>query len=304
MDALLSTSIPNLPRPKVGKVREVYDLQNKLLIVATDRISAFDVVMANGVPDKGRVLNLVSAFWFQKLAHIAPHHLISVDDQEIAQAIAHQDPALAGRCALAQKARPLPIECVARGYIAGSLFKEVQTQGPKVHGLDLPKDLRDGDPLPQPLFTPATKAQEGHDQNISFDQAVALVGPEIAEQARHYTLALYQAAAEHAQSVGLILADTKFEFGLAPDPQDPTKDRLVWIDEALSPDSSRYWEQSSYAPGGPQPSFDKQYVRDFLDDSEWDKIPPGPFLPPDVVANTRVKYIQAYEKLTGETFPY
>lgn len=293
MPALLTTALPGLPPPKVGKVREVYDLGDELLIVATDRISAFDVVMVNGVPGKGRILNLMSAWWFDRLGDVCPNHVISVSDEEVARRA--PQPELRGRTTIARKCRPLPVECVARGYIAGSLFKQYGTEGSDVHGLSLPKGLRESARLPEPIFTPATKAEEGHDENIDWTRTVDLVGREVAEQARDWTLALYRRAAEHAASVGLILADTKFEFGLADD-------GLVWIDEALTPDSSRYWPADHYEPGGPQPSYDKQYVRDYLETIAWDKTPPGPRLPETVVENTRRKYVEAYETVTGQAF--
>lgn len=295
MSALLTTHIPGLAEPRRGKVREVYDLGENVLIVATDRISAFDVVMANGVPDKGRILNQMSEFWFRKLANICPHHLITTSDSAVADEIGELQPDLAGRCTIARKAEPLTIECVARGYLAGSLFKEYCAEGGQLHGLDLPDGLADGAKLPEPLFTPATKATSGHDENISFAEACDRVGTETAELARKWTLELFAAAQAHAATAGLILADTKFEFGLCDD-------GLIWIDEALSPDSSRYWEAATYKPGGAQPSFDKQFVRDYLQASGWDKQPPGPTLPEDVVSATRAKYIEAYERVTGQAF--
>ncbi|MCB0825650.1 MAG: phosphoribosylaminoimidazolesuccinocarboxamide synthase [Armatimonadetes bacterium] len=294
--AILSTKLPALGEPRKGKVREVYDLGSQLLIVSTDRISAFDVIMANGVPDKGKILNHMSEFWFNKLGSICDHHLISASDDEIkAELGSNWSDDLAGRSMLAKKAKPLTIECVARGYICGSLYKEYKAQGGDIHDLGLPGGLRDGDRLSEVIFTPATKAEEGHDENISFSQAADRVGQEVAEQVRDWTLKIYCAAAEHAATCGLILADTKFEFGL-------TDDGIIWIDEALSPDSSRYWEAKDWAPGGPQPSFDKQYVRDFLETIDWDKRPPGPTLPEDVVTNTRAKYVEAYERITGRQF--
>jgi phosphoribosylaminoimidazole-succinocarboxamide synthase len=295
MAALLGTDLVHLGEPRTGKVREVYDLGDQLLIVTTDRISAFDVVMGNGIPDKGRILNQMSAFWFDKFAEDVPHHMISIDDTSVAEAVGSFRSELAGRCMVAKKAQPLTIECVARGYIAGSLFKEYRKDGGKVHGFDLPDGLHDGSRLPEAIFTPATKAEEGHDENISFAQAEDMVGSEVAAQVRDWTLKLYTRAAEHAERAGLILADTKFEFGL-------TDRGLIWIDEALSPDSSRYWEAHLYHPGGAQPSFDKQYVRDYLETLEWDKTPPGPVLPDDVVLNTRAKYVEAFERITGRTF--
>lgn len=296
MAELLHTALHGLPPPRVGKVREVYDLGDAVLIVATDRISAFDAVMANGIPDKGRVLNQLSAFWFDRLARVCPNHVISVDDEAIAARLPRPQPEIRGRATLARKATPLLIECVVRGYLAGSLFKEYRASGGNVHGLSLPDGLLNGSPLREPLFTPATKAQEGHDENISFAQAVDLVGKEVAEQARDWSISLYLAAALHAEHCGLILADTKFEFGL-------TDDGLIWIDEALTPDSSRYWDAGLYQPGQAQPSFDKQFVRDYLESSGWDKLPPGPELPPEIVAQTRAKYLEAYRLLTGHDLP-
>ena len=295
MPALLKTDLPGLPPPKVGKVREVYDLGDELLIVATDRISAFDVVMANGVPDKGRILNLMSAWWFDRLGDVCPNHVVSTDDAEVQRRLPEPRPELNGRTTVARKCRPLPIECVARGYISGSLFKEYRVQGGGVHGLGLPDGLVESARLPKPIYTPATKAEEGHDENIDFARTVDLVGREIAEKARDWTLTLYRRAAEHAASVGLILADTKFEFGLADE-------GLVWIDEALTPDSSRYWPADLYRPGGPQPSYDKQYVRDYIETLGWDKRPPGPTLPEAVVERTRAKYVEAAQRVCGFRF--
>ncbi|MBX3115240.1 MAG: phosphoribosylaminoimidazolesuccinocarboxamide synthase [Fimbriimonadaceae bacterium] len=292
--ALTSTHLAQLGKPRTGKVREVYDLGSQLLIVTTDRISAFDVIMANGIPDKGRILNQMSAFWFEKFADQVPHHMISIDDAEVARLVGENNPELHGRCMISRKAQPLTIECVARGYICGSLYKEY-VRDASVHDLGLPTGLVDGSKLPEPIFTPATKAEEGHDENISFARACDMVGREVAEQVRDWTLMLYKQAAILAAKAGLILADTKFEFGL-------TENGVIWIDEALSPDSSRYWEASLYAPGGPQPSFDKQYVRDYLETLNWDKTPPGPELPSEVVMNTRAKYVEAFERITGRQF--
>lgn len=292
---LLTTNLSGLGVPGKGKVREAYDLGDRILMVTTDRISAFDVVMANGIPDKGRILNQMSAFWFNKFSDLVPHHMISVDDRDVAEIVGGFDSELRGRCMISRKAKPLTIECVARGYIAGSLFKEYRKDGGTVHGLDLPDGLHDGSRLPEPIFTPATKAEEGHDENISFTQAIDLVGKEVAELAREWTLKIFNLASEHAEKAGLILADTKFEFGL-------TDDGLIWIDEALSPDSSRYWEANLYKPGGVQPSFDKQYVRDYLETIDWNKQPPGPELPDNVVMSTRAKYVEAFERITGQKF--
>lgn len=276
-------------------MRDVYDLGDRLLLVSSDRISAFDVIMPNSIPDKGCILNQISAFWFDKLSAICGNHLISIDDEVVANAIGGSYSELSGRCALAIKAKPLAIECVARGYICGSLFKEYQKEGGKIHGLDLPPGLKDGDRLPEVIFTPATKAQEGHDENISFTQAADIVGSEIATQVKDLTLTIYKQASEHAESKGLILADTKFEFGT-------TDQGLIWIDEALTPDSSRYWESSLWKPGGAQPSFDKQFVRDYLETLTWDKQPPGPELPNHVVAGTRQRYLDVFERITGRPY--
>jgi phosphoribosylaminoimidazole-succinocarboxamide synthase len=295
MPALLHTAIPELPPARIGKVREVYDLRNEMLIVATDRISAFDAVMANGIPDKGRVLTQMSAFWFELLADVCPNHLISIDDTEIESRLRNPQPELAGRSTLARKARPLAIECVARGYISGSLYKEYLSKGEDVHDLNLQAGLVESAQLVRPIFTPATKAQSGHDENISFREAADIVGKETAETVRDWTLELFARASAVCAERGLILADTKFEFG-------ETEDGLLWIDEALTPDSSRFWDASLYVPGKSQPSFDKQFVRDYLEASGWNKLPPGPTLPDDVVANTRRKYVEAYERVTGRSF--
>jgi phosphoribosylaminoimidazole-succinocarboxamide synthase len=295
MAELLHTALHGLPPPRVGKVREVYDLGDELLIIATDRISAFDVVMANGIPDKGRILNQMSSFWFEKLDHVCPHHIISTDDAEIANCLKDPHPELAGRTTLAKKARPLEIECVARGYIAGSLFKEYRASGGTVHDLTIPDGLIDSSKLPEPIFTPATKAKEGHDENISYRQACDISGKEIVDQVAEWTLELYRQASLHAASAGLILADTKFEFG-------ETDNGVIWIDEALTPDSSRFWEATLYSPGKSQASFDKQFVRDYLETLDWNKQPPGPQLPAEIVAKTRAKYVEAYERITGRKF--
>lgn len=292
MAAVLSAGLSSRSPISRGKVREIYDLGDELLIVTTDRISAFDVVMANGIPDKGRVLNQLSAFWFDRFSHICPNHVVTVDDGEIADRVGEDREDLKGRALIARKATPLKIECVARGFITGSLYKEYKAQGGNIHGLGLPDGLLDSSRLPEPIFTPATKADAGHDENISFDQAADIVGREVAEQARDLTLHIYKEAVDYAITQGLILADTKFEFGL-------TDDGIIWIDEALTPDSSRFWDASNYNPGGPQPSYDKQFVRDYLESISFDKQPPGPELPTDIVEKTRAKYLEAFERLTG-----
>lgn len=295
MPVLLSTALPGLPPPRTGKVRDVYDLGDALLIVATDRISAFDVVMPNGIPDKGRILNQMSTFWFEKLADVCPNHVLSTDDADLSARVPGFSEPFMGRSTLGRKAKPLPIECVARGFIAGSLFKEYRREGGSVHDLNLPEALVESQALPEPIFTPATKAEEGHDENLSWREAVDLVGKETAETVRDWTLTLFERAQRHAAARGLILADTKFEFG-------ETADGLIWIDEALTPDSSRYWEASQYTAGGPQPSYDKQFVRDFLESLNWDKRPPAPALPDEVVRKTREKYVEAYERITARRF--
>jgi phosphoribosylaminoimidazole-succinocarboxamide synthase len=295
MPELLHTAVWGLPPARIGKVREVIDLGDELLIVATDRISAFDCVMANGIPDKGRILTGMSAFWFEHLRDVIPNHVLSVDDAVIETRLTRKQPEIAGRTTLAQKAEPLPIECVARGYISGSLYKEYRRQGGRVHDLDLPDGLVESERLPEPIFTPATKNQVGHDENISFRQAVDLVGRETAERVRDVTLELYHRAAEHCAGVGIVLADTKFEFGW-------TADGILWIDEALTPDSSRFWDAATYNPGTSQASYDKQFVRDFLEGLDWDKQPPGPMLPSDIVERTRQKYVEAFERITGQKF--
>ena len=307
MPELLHSSIPGLPAPKVGKVREVYDLEPstglpELLIVATDRISAFDATMANGIPEKGALLTGMSAWWMHFLLNETQHHVIATDDDAIAARLPQPQPELSGRTTIARKAKPLPIECVARGAMMGSLYKEYRavfgergTGNGELHGIAFPAGLLEGELLPEPIFTPATKAESGHDENISFAQAVDLVGVEVAETVRDRTLNLYRRAAAHAAANGLLLADTKFEFGLVDE-------GVILIDEALTPDSSRYWDAALYKPGGSPPSFDKQFVRDFLETSGWDKNPPGPMLPPDVVAGTRARYAEAYRRIVGSEF--
>jgi phosphoribosylaminoimidazole-succinocarboxamide synthase len=283
------TDFPGLKLRGRGKVRDIYDLGDKLLIVATDRLSAFDVVLPTPIPDKGRVLTQLSLFWFDKLANLIPHHVLSA--KNFPGELAPYASQLEGRAMLVRKTEPVPVECVVRGYISGSGLKDYQKTG-AICGIPLPAGLRDSDQLPEPIFTPSTKATEGHDENISFDQTVSLVGRQLAEQLRDVSLTIYKRAAEHARTRGIIIADTKFEFGLMGDD-------LIWIDEALTPDSSRFWPASQYTPGKSQPSFDKQYVRDYLERIGWNKQPPGPALPPDVVAGTQEKYREAYQLITG-----
>jgi phosphoribosylaminoimidazole-succinocarboxamide synthase len=281
-----------------GKVRDIYDLGEKLLIVATDRLSAFDVILPTPIPDKGRVLTQLSLFWFELLKDVIPNHVLSATDFPPPYDTYRDD--LAGRSMVVRKTKPLPIECVVRGYVSGSGWKDYQATG-KICGIPLPAGLRESDRLPKPIFTPATKAATGHDENISFEQAAALVSKELAERVRTVSLELYRRASEYAAPRGILLADTKFEFGLLNSglgARDAV-DSLMWIDEALTPDSSRFWPAAQYAPGGPQPSFDKQFVRDYLERIRWPKTPPAPELPPDVVAATRAKYREAYRILAG-----
>jgi phosphoribosylaminoimidazole-succinocarboxamide synthase len=270
-----------------GKVREMYDMGDRLLMVASDRISAYDVVLPTEIPDKGKVLTGLSVFWFSQIERIVPNHLISTDVPD----------EVAGRALIVEKLEIFPVECVVRGFLSGSGWREYRQSG-SVCGIELPYGLRESDRLPEPIFTPATKAEVGsHDENIDFDTAAEIVGDRgLVEELRRISLALYQAACVHAERGGVILADTKFEFGR------DIKGRIVLADEVLTPDSSRFWPLDSYEPGGPQPSFDKQYVRDWLDASGWDHSPPGPELPPEVVERTRAKYIEAYERIAGEPF--
>ena len=271
------------------KVRDIYDLGDRLLIVATDRLSAFDVVLPTPIPDKGRVLTQLSLFWFDKLSDIVPHHVISAAN--FSGELAPYAAALDGRSMIVRRTEPVPIECVVRGYISGSGWKDYQKTG-GISGVPLPAGLRESDRLPEPIFTPSTKATTGHDENISFEETVARVGRSLAERLREISLTLYRRAVAHAADHGIIIADTKFEFGLLGN-------ELIWIDEALTPDSSRFWPAGQYSPGKAQPSFDKQYVRDYLERIGWNKQPPAPVLPPDVVAGTREKYREAYQRITG-----
>ena len=292
--ALLTTSIGNYPK-RSGKVRDIYELPAQLLIVATDRISAYDVVMPNGIPDKGRVLNQISAFWFNLLADITPNHLISVSLKDLPDDCHSEE--LDGRFMLCRKCQVLPIECVVRGYLAGSGWREYKADG-AVCGIDLPDGLKQCAELPEPIFTPATKAESGHDENISLQRACELIGQDVATEIRSRSIALYERARGHATERGIILADTKFEWGRDDDGQ------LVLIDEVLTPDSSRFWPADGYKPGRDQPSFDKQFVRNYLDKIKFDRTPPGPVLPAGIVQKTRAKYIEAYTRLTGQDFPW
>ncbi len=272
-----------------GKVRDLYELDDRLLIVATDRLSAFDVVLPTPIPDKGRVLTQLSLFWFEKLSDVIPNHVITATD--FPEEFAPYARELRGRAMLVRRAEPVPIECVVRGYLSGSGWKEHQATG-EVCGIRLPPGLTESEKLPEPIFTPATKAATGHDENISFDEMARRVSRELAEKLRDVSLEIYRRAAAYAAQRGILIADTKFEFGLLGG-------ELLWIDEALTPDSSRFWPADSYRPGHPQPSFDKQYVRDYLERIGWSKQPPAPELPADVVAATSAKYREAFRRLTG-----
>jgi phosphoribosylaminoimidazole-succinocarboxamide synthase len=292
--ALLQSELPFPVRR--GKVRDVYDLGSSLLIVATDRISAFDCVMPNGIPDKGKVLTALSLFWFERFAREFPNHLIAADVAKYPTQLQPFAGQIAGRSMLVRKAEVVPIECVARGYLAGSGWKEYQASQ-TVCGIRLPPGLRQCDKLPEPIFTPATKEESGHDINISFEEAARRIGRETATTLRDRTLALYTKAADYARERGVIIADTKFEFGRLPDGS------LILVDEVLTPDSSRFWPADTYEPGHDQPSFDKQYVRNWLETQPWDKTPPAPPLPVDVVEGTRKRYVEAYERLSGRNWP-
>ena len=316
---LLETSLEGLTLNRRGKVRDVYELtldsgDPALLIVATDRISAFDYVLGSGIPDKGKVLTQLSGFWFERIGDLVPHHLISLDVDAFPDAAQPHRGVLRGRTMLARRTAPVPIECVARGYLSGSGWKEYQASG-SVCGVRLPSGLRESERLPEPIFTPATKADSGHDVNISEEEAGRLVGAELVSKLKALTLEIYRRGTEHAESKGIIIADTKFEFGLARRSSSAPiglarrsstgaeaaldKDEIVLIDEVLTPDSSRFWPRASYEPGHGQPSFDKQFVRDYLEEIHWNKQPPVPSLPDEVVRRTREKYVDAFRLLTG-----
>jgi len=294
---VLETHIPGFALRR-GKVRDIYDISERtgapqLLIVATDRISAFDVVLPTGIPGKGRVLTGLSLFWFEYLADLAQTHFVTTDLSALAPS--EEDSArLAGRSMVVRKAEVIPVECVVRGYLAGSAWRQYQESG-SVCGVELPSGLRQGEQLPEPVFTPTTKAEEGHDEAMTMAEAEEVIGSERAEEVRDRSIALYRRAADYARGRGIIIADTKFEWGLIDD-------HLVLVDEVLTPDSSRFWPTERYRPGRSQPSFDKQFVRDYLDTLQWDKSPPGPELPDDVVVRTSEKYISVYEQITGERF--
>jgi phosphoribosylaminoimidazole-succinocarboxamide synthase len=290
--ALFESKIESLPRIGKGKVRDIYAVgEDKMLIVASDRLSAFDVVLPDPIPDKGKVLNQMANFWFERLGHIVPNQLTGIDPEEVVKSEGEKLQ-VRGRSVVVKKLKPLPIEAVVRGYLIGSGWKDYQKTG-AVCGIELPKGLLQAQKLPQPLFTPATKAESGHDENISFEEVVKLIGKPLAEKVRDVSIRLYREASEYAATKGIIIADTKFEFGLTP------SNELVLIDEVLTADSSRFWPADSYKVGISPPSYDKQYVRDYLETLTWDKTPPAPKLPPDVISRTSQKYRDALERLTG-----
>jgi phosphoribosylaminoimidazole-succinocarboxamide synthase len=292
---VLQTSDFGFTPTKQGKVRDIFDLGDRLLLVATDRLSAFDVVLPDGIPHKGRVLTQISRFWFEKLSSILPSHVISTRLEDFPAPFRDRPDIFDGRSMLVRKTKPLPVECVVRGYLVGSGWNDYVKSG-SVCGIQLPPGLREADRLAEPLFTPSTKAEGGaHDENISFDTTIEMLGTSRAREIRDCTLALYKAGAEFAETRGIIIADTKFEFGV------DDSGGLVWIDEALTPDSSRFWPRSTYTPGQAQPSFDKQFVRDYLLAIKWNKTPPGPSLPEEVIQTTSQKYLEAQRLLTGES---
>jgi phosphoribosylaminoimidazole-succinocarboxamide synthase len=289
--AVREIELKGIPRFKSGKVREVFDLGDMFLLVASDRISAFDVILAQGIPDKGAVLTQISAFWFRRMEKVAPNHMISADAADFPSKLKPYTELLAGRSMLVRKTEVFPIECVVRGYLAGSGWKDYRGTG-KVCGIPLPKGLRESDRLEEPIFTPATKEETGHDINISFAEMERIIGAEWARRIRDVSIEVYSRAREYAAGRGIIIADTKFEFGQADG-------KLVLVDEALTPDSSRLWPADQYQPGRGQPSYDKQFVRDYLESLAWNKTPPPPDLPDDVILRTREKYLEAYKLLTG-----
>jgi phosphoribosylaminoimidazole-succinocarboxamide synthase len=291
----LQIDLPGIPKIRSGKVREIFDLGDHLLLVATDRISAFDCVMPNGIPRKGEVLTQLSHFWFDQMSMVVANHRVLRARDAFPPLLRPYADQLAGRSMIVHKARPLPIECVVRGYLAGSGWKEYRTCG-TVCGIPLPPGLPESSELPEPIFTPATKAESGHDENIPFEVAVDMLGADLAAKVRDLSLRIYRGARLYAQRRGILIADTKFEFGMLDT-------RLILIDEVLTPDSSRFWPADQYQPGRSQPSFDKQFVRDYLETLDWNKTPPAPPLPPEIVAKTQTKYLEAYERLTGKPLP-
>jgi len=288
---VLQLDLPGIKKIRSGKVREVFDLGDRFLLVASDRLSAFDVILPNGIPRKGEVLTQLSHFWFARFASLVPNHLLAGADDPLPASLQPFAAQLARRSMIVKKARPLAIECIVRGYLSGSGWKEYKKSS-TVCGIPLPAGLTESAELPEPIFTPSTKAEAGHDENIPFAEAVKIVGADLATQARDLSLKIYRAGRDYARERGIIIADTKFEFGLH-------EGQLILIDEVLTPDSSRFWPADQYAPGRGQPSFDKQFVRDYLETLTWDKTPPGPELPADVIAKTSAKYLDAYERLTG-----
>lgn len=291
-ETVLQLDLPGIKKIKSGKVREIFDLGDRLLLVASDRISAFDVIMPNGIPQKGAVLTQISFFWFDRFASLVPNHLLAKADEPLPINLQPFADKLNHRCMIVKKAKPLTIECIVRGYLSGSGWKEYK-KSQTVCGIKLPAGLTESAELPEPIFTPSTKAEAGHDENISFEEACKIVGTDLATQARDLSLKIYKAGRDYARQRGIIIADTKFEFGMSDG-------KLILIDEVLTPDSSRFWPADQYQAGKGQPSFDKQFVRDYLETLDWDKTPPGPTLPGEVVAKTSAKYLDAYERLTGK----
>ena len=291
-DTVLQLDLPGIKKIKSGKVREIFDLDDRLLLVASDRISAFDVIMPNGIPRKGEVLTQISFFWFERFASLVPNHLLAGANDPLPKNLQPFADKVARRSMIVKKAKPLAIECIVRGYLSGSGWKEYK-KSQTVCGIPLPSGLTESAELPKAIFTPSTKAEAGHDENISFEEACNIVGKDLATQARDLSLKIYKAGRDYARQRGIIIADTKFEFGVFDG-------KLILIDEVLTPDSSRFWPADQYQPGKGQPSFDKQFVRDYLETLDWNKTPPGPTLPQDVVEKTSAKYLEAYEKLTGK----
>ena len=290
-ETVLQLDLPGIKKIKSGKVREIFDLGDRLLLVASDRISAFDVIMPNGIPQKGAVLTQISFFWFDRFVSLVPNHLLAKANDPPPKNLQPFADKLARRTMIVKKAKPLAIECIVRGYLSGSGWKEYK-KSQTVCGIKLPGGLTESAELPEPIFTPSTKAEAGHDENISFEEACKIVGKDLATQASDLSLKIYKAGRDYARQRGIIIADTKFEFGISDG-------KLILIDEVLTPDSSRFWPADQYQPGKGQPSFDKQFVRDYLETLDWNKTPPGPVLPADVVAKTSAKYLDAYERLTG-----
>lgn len=291
-ETVLQLELPGIKKIKSGKVREIFDLGDRLLLVASDRISAFDVIMPNGIPRKGEVLTQISFFWFDRFASLVPNHLLAGANDPLPKNLQPFADKVARRSMIVKKAKPLAIECIVRGYLSGSGWKEYK-KSQTVCGIPLPGGLTESAELPEAIFTPSTKAEEGHDENISFEEACKTVGTDLATQARDLSLKIYKAGRDYARQRGIIIADTKFEFGVSDG-------KLILIDEVMTPDSSRFWPADQYQPGKGQPSFDKQFVRDYLETLDWDKTPPGPVLPDDVVAKTTAKYLDAYQRLTGK----